>query len=298
MTTMGLAPNPVTPPTTPHSMRTGRTTMRRVVGAVPVMIFGLYVVAGVLGPLFIDYSPVGGELDDRLLPPGSVVSDDSTAVFGTDALGRDLFGQVVYGARTSLVIGTLVVLFSGLVGIAVGTVAGYLRGKTDLVASRVIDVLLAFPGILLAIVIAGVFDRSLAIVVIALSVTNWISFARLSRSMAMTLRERDWVKSATVMGVRRGRIIARHILPFIAGPTLALATTEFAAAILAEASLSFLGLGLPSASVSWGQTIASGKEYLASAWWISAIPGIALAVLVICVGFTGDRLTRYFSRQR
>jgi peptide/nickel transport system permease protein len=298
MTTMGLAPNPVTPTTAPNSTRTGRTTMRRVVVAIPVMIFGLYVVAGVLGPLFIDYSPLGGELDDRLLPPGSVMSDDSTAVFGTDALGRDLFGQVIYGARTSLLIGTLVVLFSGLVGIAVGTVAGYLRGKADLVASRVIDVLLAFPGILLAIVIAGVFDRSLAIVVIALSVTNWISFARLSRSMAMTLRERDWVKSATVMGVRRRRIIARHILPFIAGPTLALATTEFAAAILAEASLSFLGLGLPSASVSWGQTIASGKEYLASAWWISAIPGIALAVLVICVGFTGDRLTRYFSRQR
>jgi peptide/nickel transport system permease protein len=158
-------------------------------------------------------------------------------------------------------------------------------------------VLLAFPGILLAIVIAGVFDRSLAIVVIALSVTNWIGFARLSRSMAMTLRERDWVKSATVMGVRRRRIIARHILPFIAGPTLALATTEFAGAILAEAALSFLGLGLPSASVSWGQTIASGTEYLASAWWISAIPGIALALLVICVGFTGDRLTRYFGRK-
>lgn len=294
MTTMGLVQNPPAP----MPVRSGRTTVRRIVAAIPVVIFGLYVVAGVFGPLFIDYSPVGGELDDRLLPPGSLLSDGSTAVFGTDALGRDLFGQVLYGARTSLVIGTLVVLISGLVGVAVGIVAGYRRGGTDLAASRVIDVLLAFPGILLAIVIAGVFDRSLAIVVIALSVTNWIGFARLSRSMAMTLRERDWVKSATVMGVRRRRIIARHILPFIAGPTLALATTEFAGAILAEASLSFLGLGLPSASVSWGQTIASGKEYLASAWWISAIPGIALALLVICVGFTGDRLTRYFGRKQ
>lgn len=294
MTTMGLVQNPA--PAMP--VRTRRTSVRRAIAAIPVMIFGLYVVAGVFGPLFIDYSPVGGELDDRLLPPGSVLSDGNTAVFGTDALGRDLFGQVLYGARTSLVIGMLVVLISGLVGVAVGTVAGYRGGRTDLAASRVIDVLLAFPGILLAIVIAGVFDRGLAIVVIALSVTNWIGFARLSRSMAMTLRERDWVKSATVMGVRRRRIIARHILPFIAGPTLALATTEFAGAILAEASLSFLGLGLPSASVSWGQTIAAGKEYLASAWWISAIPGIALALLVICVGFTGDRLTRHFARKQ
>ncbi|SEE57755.1 ABC transporter permease [Jiangella alba] len=297
MTTMGLVQTPA-PPAPLVPARTRRTTVRRVAAAVPIMIFGLYVVAAIVGPLLIDYSPVGGELDDRLLPPGSVLSDGSTALFGTDALGRDLFGQVVYGARTSVFIGTLVVLISALIGLAVGTVAGYRGGTTDLVASRVIDVLLAFPGILLAIVIAGVFDRSLAIVVVALSVTNWIGFARLSRSMAMTLRERDWVKSATVMGVRRRRIIARHILPFIAGPTFALATTEFAGAILAEASLSFLGLGLPSASVSWGQTIAAGKEYLASAWWISAIPGIALAVLVICVGFTGDRLTRYFGRRQ
>lgn len=294
---MGLVQNPA-PPTPLVPARTRRTTVRRVVAAIPIMIFGLYVVAAIIGPLLVDYSPVGGELDDRLLPPGSVLSDGSTALFGTDALGRDLFGQVVYGARTSVFIGTLVVLISALIGLTVGTVAGYRGGTTDLVASRVIDVLLAFPGILLAIVIAGVFDRSLAIVVIALSVTNWIGFARLSRSMAMTLRERDWVKSATVMGVRRRRIIARHILPFIAGPTFALATTEFAGAILAEASLSFLGLGLPSASVSWGQTIAAGKEYLASAWWISAIPGIALALLVICVGFTGDRLTRYFGRKQ
>ncbi|SDU63955.1 ABC transporter permease [Jiangella alkaliphila] len=297
MTTMGLVQNPA-PPTPLVPARTRRATVRRVVAAVPIIIFGLYVVAAIIGPLLIDYSPVGGELDDRLLAPGSVLSDGSTALFGTDALGRDLFGQVVYGARTSVFIGTLVVLISALAGITVGTVAGYRGGKTDLVASRIIDVLLAFPGILLAIVIAGVFDRSLAIVVIALSVTNWIGFARLSRSMAMTLRERDWVKSATVMGVRRRRILARHILPFIAGPTFALATTEFAGAILAEASLSFLGLGLPSASVSWGQTIAAGKEYLASAWWISAIPGIALALLVICVGFTGDRLTRYFGRKQ
>ncbi|WP_454855414.1 ABC transporter permease [Promicromonospora soli] len=276
----------------------GQSAVRRAVRAVPVAVFALYVVAGVLGPLFIDYSPVGGDLADRLLAPGSVTSDGGTALLGTDALGRDLFGQVVYGARTSVVIGTLVVLFSGLVGVAAGTVAGYQRGRTDLVVSRVVDVLLAFPGILLAIVIAGVFDRGLATVVIALSVTNWIGFARLSRSMTMTLRERDWVKSATVMGVRSPRIIVRHILPFIVGPTLALATIEFAGAILAEAALSFLGLGLPPSSVSWGQTIASGKEYLASAWWISAIPGIALAVLVICVGFTGDRLTRYFNRRQ
>jgi peptide/nickel transport system permease protein len=298
MTTMGLVQDPAAPAPKPSPARAGGSALRRGVSAVPVVIIGLYVAAGLIGPLLIDYSPVGGRLEDRLLAPGSVTSGGSTAVLGTDALGRDLLGQVVYGARTSVLIGTLVVVCSGLVGLMVGTTAGYLRGRTDFVVTRVTDVLLAFPGILLAIVIAGVFDRSLAIVVIALSVTNWIGFARLSRSMATTLRERDWVRSATVIGVRPGRIIGRHILPFMLGPTLALATTEFAGAVLAEAALSFLGLGLPSHSVSWGQTIAAGKEYLASAWWISALPGIALAVLVICVGFTGDRLTRYYGRRQ
>lgn len=294
MTTMGIIQDSTSATSAPA--RTSEGLLRRALRNLPVVIFGLYALAGIFGPLFIDYSSVGGQLEDRLLPPGAGTADGGTALLGTDALGRDLLGQVVYGARTSLLIGTLVVIFSGLVGILVGTTAGYRRGRTDLVVARVIDVLLAFPGILLAIVIAGVFDRSLLVVIVALSVTNWIGFARLSRSMAMTLRERDWVKSATVMGVSRGRIMRQHILPFIAGPTLALATTEFAGAILAEAALSFLGLGLPSGSVSWGQTIAAGKEYLATAWWISAFPGLALAVLVICVGFSGDRLTRHFGR--
>ncbi|MGX7674044.1 ABC transporter permease [Plantactinospora sp. DSM 117369] len=294
MTALELAQSPVTP----VPVTAARTRVGGAVQALPMVVFGLYVLVGAIGPLIIDYSPVRGDLDDRLLSPGSVTSDGSTAVFGTDALGRDLLGQVVYGARTSIVIGLLVVVFSGLVGIAVGTFAGYRRGITDVAVSRVIDVLLAFPGILLAIVIAGVFDRSLVIVVIALTVTNWVGFARLSRSMAMSLRERDWVRSATVMGLPRRTIVARHIVPFLAGPALALATTEFAGAILAEASLSFLGLGLPPSSVSWGQTIASGKEYLASAWWISTIPGIALALLVISVGFTGDLFTRHVGRRR
>ncbi|MEN3609030.1 ABC transporter permease [Plantactinospora sp. ZYX-F-223] len=294
MTALELAHSPVTP----VPVTAARTRVGRAVQALPMVVFGLYVLVGAIGPLIVDYSPVRGDLDDRLLSPGSVTSDGSTAVFGTDALGRDLLGQVVYGARTSIVIGLLVVVFSGLVGIAVGTFAGYRRGITDVAVSRVIDVLLAFPGILLAIVIAGVFDRSLVIVVIALTVTNWVSFARLSRSMAMSLRERDWVRSATVMGLPRRTIVTRHIVPFLAGPALALATTEFAGAILAEASLSFLGLGLPPSSVSWGQTIASGKEYLASAWWISTIPGIALALLVISVGLTGDLFTRHVGRRR
>jgi peptide/nickel transport system permease protein len=294
MTTLELVSSQLTP----VPAKRARSRLGRAVQAVPIVVFGFYVLVGAFGPLVVDYSHVRGDLDNRLLSPGSVTSDGTTAVFGTDALGRDLLGQMVYGTRTSITIGLLVVVFSGLVGTVVGTLAGYRRGITDLGVSRIIDVLLAFPGILLAIVIAGVFDRGLTIVVIALTVTNWVGFARLSRSMAMSLRERDWVKSAIVMGVPRRTIMARHILPFLAGPTLALATTEFAGAILAEASLSFLGLGLPSSSVSWGQTIAAGKEYLASAWWISAIPGIALAVLVISVGFTGDRFTRHVSRRQ
>jgi peptide/nickel transport system permease protein len=183
-----------------------------------------------------------------------------------------------------------------VIGTAIGTVAGYFRGWLDTVLSRGIDILLAFPAILLAIVIAGSFQRSVLVVVVALSATAWISFARVTRSAALSVRERAWVDAARVLGVRRRFILGRHILPFTVGPVVALATLEFALVVLAEAGLSFLGIGLPNSAVSWGQTIANGKQYLATAWWISALPGIALSLLIINIGILGDQLTARYGR--
>ncbi|GLH96832.1 ABC transporter permease [Phytohabitans aurantiacus] len=265
--------------------------MRRI----PYLVLALYALVGGLGPLLIEYDPVPTSLPDRLRPPGSDVSY-GTAWLGTDALGRDVLAQVVYGARTSVIIGICTVALACLIGVAVGTAAGYFRGWLDTVLARGIDILLAFPAILLTIVIAGAFERSVLLVVTALSATAWISFARVTRGIALSLRERPWVDAARVLGVPRPAILVRHILPFTIGPVVALATLEFALVVLAEAGLSFLGIGLPNSAVSWGQTIANGKQYLETAWWISALPGIALSVLIVNIGILGDQLTARYGR--
>jgi peptide/nickel transport system permease protein len=269
---------------------------RRWIGRIPQVVLAVYAALAVLGPLVIDYNPVRVSLGDRLLGPGSRTSSGATAWLGTDGLGRDVLSQVVYGARTSVIIGLSTVVAASVIGVAVGTVAGYFRGWLDTVLARGIDILLAFPAILLAIVIAGAFERSVLVVVAALSATAWISFARVTRSVALSIRERAWVDAARVLGVRRRSILLRHILPFTAGPVVALATLEFALVVLAEAGLSFLGIGLPNSAVSWGQTIANGKQYLDTAWWISAMPGVALSLLIINIGILGDQLTARYGR--
>jgi peptide/nickel transport system permease protein len=273
-----------------------RAAARRWLSRVPYVVLAVYAAVAVIGPLLIDYNPVQTNLADRLLEPGAHLSSGGTAWFGTDGLGRDVFAQVVYGARTSVLIGVSTVVVSAVLGTAIGTAAGYFRGWLDTVLSRGIDILLAFPAILLAIVIAGSFERSVVVVVGALSATAWISFARVTRGTALSVRERAWVDAARVLGVKRRFILVRHVLPFTAGPVVALATLEFALVVLAEAGLSFLGIGLPNSAVSWGQTIANGKQYLATAWWISALPGIALSLLIVNIGILGDQLTARFGR--
>ncbi|MGW1618660.1 ABC transporter permease [Streptomyces sp. NPDC002172] len=280
------------PTTTPRQAR------RPLLSRVPAVVVGCYLLVAVVGPLLIHYDPVRTSLDDRLLAPGSKVSTGGTAWLGTDGLGRDMFAQIVYGARTAVLIGVSTVALSCLVGVLLGAVAGYFRGVADAVLARIFDVLLAFPAILLAIVIAGAFERSVLLVVVALSATGWIGFARVTRGIALSLRERPWVDAARVLGVPGRTVLARHVLPFTAGPIVALATLEFALVVLAEAGLSFLGIGLPLSTVSWGQTIANGKEYLETQWWISTLPGIALSLLIVNVGILGDQLTARYGRGR
>ncbi|WP_210590510.1 ABC transporter permease [Streptomyces sp. GESEQ-35] len=271
---------------------------RTLLSRVPFVVVACYLLVAVVGPLLIDYDPVHTSLEDRLLSPGSRTSTGGTAWLGTDGLGRDMLAQIVYGARTAVLIGVSTVALSCLVGVVLGAVAGYFRGAADAVLARVFDVLLAFPAILLAIVIAGAFERSALLVVVALAATGWITFARVTRGIALSLRERPWVDAARVLGVPARTILARHVLPFTAGPVVALATLEFALVVLAEAGLSFLGIGLPPSTVSWGQTIANGKEYLETHWWISTLPGIALSLLIVNVGILGDQLTARYGRGR
>lgn len=276
-------------------VRSRRRAVSSRAGLAPAIVIVLFVFVAVLGPLFIDYDPVATSVGSRLLPPGAT-ADGVFYPLGTDSLGRDMLAQLVYGARTSLIIGVMVVSVTGVVGVVLGTIAGFFGSWADITISRLIDVLLAFPGVLLAIVIAGLFEKGLLVVILALSAAGWIGFARLTRGLALSLRERPWVDAARLGAVPTPLLLGRHIVPFVLGPVAALATTEFAGAILAEAALSFLGLGLPSSSVSWGQTISLGRSYLSTAWWISAFPGIALTVLVVSAGLLGDRLTARLGR--
>ena len=273
-----------------------RRARRPIVPWVAGSVILIYVLVAIFGPLVVSYNPINTPLVDRLKPPGAHLPTGGIAFLGTDGTWKDVLAQVIYGTRPSLIIGVLVVAICCIVGLAIGILAGFLGGVVDAILSRIIDMLLAFPGIVLAIVVAGLFTRSIWVVILALSLTGWISFARLSRSSALSIRRREWVEAARVLGVRPATIMFRHVLPFVIGPVGALLTIEFGLIVLAVAGLSFLGIGLPPTTVTWGQSVAAGREYLATAWWISAFPGAALALLLLMVGLLGDHLNSRYQR--
>ncbi|OLF14139.1 peptide ABC transporter permease [Actinophytocola xinjiangensis] len=269
-----------------------RSAVRRRLGvgpAVAATVLGLFVLIAVLGPLLLPYDSVATRVGDRLLPPFSTASDGSFALFGTDQNGRDVLRQVIAGSRVSLLVGITVVVVGGLVGLVLGLVAGYYGGWLDAVISRIGDMQLAFPSILLAILLAGALGPSLTNVIVALAVTRWVIFARVVRGSALTTRGREFVESAKVMGASDLRILVHYILPSCVQPLMVASTVQVGLTMVAEAALSFLGLGVPLDQASWGSTIANGRDYLASAWWIAAVPGIALTLVVICIGLLGDR---------
>src|SRR5690606_21132550 len=203
--------------------------------------------------------------------PGSTLSDGSVALLGTDQNGRDVFAQFVAGARISLLVAITVVVVGGLVGLVLGLLAGYYGGWIDSIISRIGDIQLAFPSILLAILLAGVLGPSLLNVVIALAVTRWVIFARVVRGSALAARNREFVDSARVLGASDLRIMTRYVLPSCLQPLRVAATMQVGLSMVAEAALSFLGLGVPTDQASWGSFIANGRDYLSSAWWIAAV---------------------------
>ncbi|MGH3748627.1 MAG: ABC transporter permease [Micromonosporaceae bacterium] len=267
-----------------------RSSRRLWIAATPVAFFAL---AAVLGPLLYPYDS-GTAVGDRLLPPGSRTSDGNLVLLGTDGVGRDLVGQLLEGAQVSLVIGLSAVLLGAVVGGALGLLAGYFGRGVDQVIMRVADVQLAFPSILLAILITGVLGPSLLNLVIALSLTRWVVFARVGRASALGTKSREYVDVVRALGASHLHVLWRYILPNAVTPVIVLATVEVGLVILAEASLSFLGLGTPPSQPSWGLTIAEGREYLATGWWICAVPGAALALLVVSIGVCGDELRNRF----
>jgi peptide/nickel transport system permease protein len=252
----------------------------------------------IFGPIIVPFNAVSTNILDRLRAPGSTLSNGSIAWLGTDQVGRDMLGEVIAGARLTLVMALATIIIAGIIGIILGLIAGYFGGWIDNVIMRLADLQLAFPGLLLAILIAGVLGPSVRNVVISLAVTRWVTFARLARSSALSVRKLDYVSAARLLGASHIRLLGRYLLPASISPLFVLGTVEVGSVVLSAASLSFLGLGVPPDQVDWGSTIAAGSDYLLSAWWISTMPGIALAGLVLSVSLLGDKLQARFSAAR
>jgi peptide/nickel transport system permease protein len=240
--------------------------------------------AAAVGPVLTPYDPASQELSRRLERPS--VSHP----FGLDELGRDILSRLLAGARISLLVGIAVVSVSSVVGMLLGSIAGYFGGLADDLISRVVDVLMAFPGILLAIALVAVLGPSLTNVVIALSVIGWVGYARLVRSQALRARELEFVQAARALGAGAPRIVLRHVLPTAFPAVVVQATLGMAGAIIAEAALSFLGLGVQPPTPSWGTMLSYGRSHLLDAPHLTIFPGLAIAVLVLGFNFLGDGL--------
>jgi peptide/nickel transport system permease protein len=241
-------------------------------------------VAAVLLPPFLPWDPAAQDLALRLQGP-SVPHP-----FGLDELGRDILARVLLGARVSLIVAIVVVGVSSAVGMTIGAVAGYFGGVTDQVISRAMDVLLAFPGILLAIAMVAALGPSLTNVVLALTVIGWVGYARLVRGQVLRAREFEFVHAARALGAGTLRILVIHIVPATVAPVLVQATLGMAAAMLSEASLSFLGLGVQPPTPSWGTMINGGRAHLLDAPHLTIFPGLCLALVVLGFNFLGDGL--------
>lgn len=244
----------------------------------------LLVIVALAAPLLAPKDPNWQETSRRLEGP----SDEH--LLGLDDLGRDVLSRVIYGARVSLRVGFSVVLIASTVGILLGSIAGYFGGKIDTVIMRISDMLLAFPGILLAIALVAVLGPSMNNVVLALSIAGWVGYARLVRGQILKVREMEFITAAEALGARSPRIILRHLLPNVLSPVIVMATLGLAGAILAEASLSFLGLGVQPPTPSWGAMLTTGRQYLGLANHLAIYPGIAIMLAVMGLNFLGDGL--------
>jgi peptide/nickel transport system permease protein len=251
---------------------------------------GALFVTAAAAPVLAPHDPVRQSLRLRLKPPTMEAADGRAHPLGTDHLGRDVLSRVIYGSRVSLVIGFAAVGVGSLIGATLGIVAGYRRGWFDTVVMTVADAQLAFPFILLAIGIIAVLGPSFPTLVVVVGLSGWMTYARVLRAQVLVLRSREFVDAIHGLGGSTLRIILRHILPNVLSSLVVIATLELARAIVLEATLSFLGLGIQPPTPSWGGMIQEGREYLDSAWWISTSPGLVLMLSSLIVSRLGDWL--------
>jgi len=256
-----------------------------------VLMLVLIVLATLIAPWLAPFSPMHVDPNARLLPPLSpMVGGASIYWLGTDSIGRDILSRLLYGARLSLTVGTLAVLLSAAFGTLVGALSGYFGGKIDDFSAWLIDVQLSFPFLLLAIFVLGAVGGGTAAVVLILALGTWVNYARIVRAQVLSIKNQSYVEAARVTGAGAIRILCVHCLPNTLSPICVVASFSMAQAILTEAGLSFLGVGLDPSTPSWGTMLNDGRDYLLNAWWIAAMPGVAIGFTVLAVTLLGEGL--------
>jgi peptide/nickel transport system permease protein len=277
---------------------------RSPIAIVSLLVMAVCILAAVFAPLIAPHDPfnlASLNLMDSFRPPLLAPDGEWTYPLGTDDQGRDVLSGIMYGMRISLLVGVAAIVFASVVGVAIGLIAGYAGGAVDAVLMRVADVQLTFPAILIALLVDGVVRAALPkdvhealeiyVIILAIGIARWPQFARTVRGSTLVERNRDYVMAARVIGLSRVRIMATHILPNVLGPVLVIATLTLGLAILDEATLSFLGVGLPVTQPSLGTLIRIGNDFLFSGeWWVTIFPGVALVLLVLSINLLGDWL--------
>lgn len=268
----------------------GRRTpaTRAPIGAIAILT--CVAAVAVFAPWLAPENPEEIVLTRRLTPPFWMEGGSLAHPLGTDSLGRDILSRLIFGSRVSLIVGLVAVAAGAGVGIALGLATGYYGGVLDNVIMRIGDVQLAFPFILLAIALMAVLGEGLGNVILVLSIRSWVPYARMVRGQVLALKEQEFVQAVRAIGAKDLRITVKHILPNVAAPVIVLASFSVARTIIAEASLSFLGLGVGVSAATWGAMISQGKDYLTDAWWISAFPGLAIMITVLSINLIGDWL--------
>jgi peptide/nickel transport system permease protein len=260
------------------------------VGLIGMVIVILVLLAAAFAPLVAPHDPAAMDMRARLVPPGWSQEGSWDHPLGTDQLGRDVLSRILYGSRISVLVGVTAVIVSGMIGIAVGLASGFYGGALDAFLSRLVDAFTALPFIVFALAVIGVLGPGLLNLVIVLGLTGWVTYARVVRAEVLAAKELDYVLAARVSGLSEPGIAIRHILRNVSAPIIVLATLSVATAIIAESSLSFLGLGVQPPIVTWGSMLADGRDHVATSWWLAAFPGLAITIAVLGIIFVGDWL--------
>ncbi len=288
----GLNPNPVN-----FGSKTGtalKSLARNKPALLGAIVLFLVIGTGIFSPLVAPYSPYEQYLGEVRKPPLTFLEGSGRfAILGTDHVGRDVLSRIVYASRVTLIVAFFAVIISGLIGLSIGVIAGYVGGWLDTFLMRLVDTVLAFPFVLLALSVVAVTGPGLGIIILVMSLRIWVIYARIVRGTTLSVKEKEFVQAAEALGATKGWIMVRHILPNVLTPVIVIATLYVGRMILIESALSFLGVGVPPPTPTWGGILGDGRAYIDTAWWIALFPGLAIMITVLGVNLVGDWFRDY-----